>query len=537
MRGIYIEIDKNLLLETYEKCGRNLNKTAKKLNTTSITIKRRLIEYGLGYDTKVKYSCDESFFDDLNEKSMYWLGFLATDGNVYKNKYSYSISLRLASKDIDILEKFKKDIKFTGPILSYTIKNKYKQKFLKKPEYYSSGISFTSKKIFEKLAEFNIVPAKTYIYKFPEKLINHPLLNHFIRGCIDGDGWIREHCNNGKTINEVRIGLCGTELFIKQTFNIIKQNLKINSGNIGIKSDRGVTWQFEFTALHDVDKLVDWIYKDATNFLERKYIKTKRIKEFASRYTPFYISKEQLENDYNFYKSINKLSKIYSIDPETVKKFLTIYNIEYYKCRTAIYNCNLFTKENESEEKYYWAGFLAGKSTFVVKGKYLSFSSNKLGVIQNFLNDSHINLHIQAVKYKGITRAYSINLFDRILLSQLELFNINGNKENYYKIPEWLLNDNMLPHFLRGYLDARSGLNIFNKKILLNIKNNKMFLTQLNEIFIKNCNYVLTAKIKDIKNNNCQITYLTKQAKAIINYIYNGATIYLDSKYKIYKMI
>src|SRR5271157_1835828 len=102
MRG-KIVIDKDELLDTYEKNGRSLHQTAKILGTSSMTIKRRFDEYGLAYDPKPKYSCNEAFFDELNEKSMYWLGFLATDGNVQKHHYSYEIKLALATKDIEIL--------------------------------------------------------------------------------------------------------------------------------------------------------------------------------------------------------------------------------------------------------------------------------------------------------------------------------------------------------------------------------------------------------------------------------------------------
>lgn len=283
MRSDYINIDKNLLIKIYEDNKKSLLKTANVLNISEKTIKRRFIEYGLEYDKKIKYTCNESFFDDLNERTLYWLGFLATDGNVYKHKYSYTTSLKLATKDISILESFKQDLKYTGPIHSYTTINNGKNINFKKPKYYYSEIMINSKKIFDRLAIFNIVPNKTHIYTIPEQLKLHPLVNHYIRGCIDGDGWIRYHKNNNSAIiNEVRIGMCGNELLTKDVFNLIRTNLNINSGTIYKRKNTNY-WYFEFTSLHDVNKIVNWIYTDSTIRLERKYNISKKVQELLQQ--------------------------------------------------------------------------------------------------------------------------------------------------------------------------------------------------------------------------------------------------------------
>ena len=52
-----------------------------------------------------KYNLNENFFDELNEKSAYWLGFLYADG--YVSSYENSIGISLKSEDINHLEKFK----------------------------------------------------------------------------------------------------------------------------------------------------------------------------------------------------------------------------------------------------------------------------------------------------------------------------------------------------------------------------------------------------------------------------------------------
>ena len=278
MRGQYVKIEKEILLKTYEENNRSMNATAKVLNTSAKSIMRRMKEYGIEYDKKILYSCDENFFDNLNENSLYWLGFLATDGNVYKHNYSYTISLKLAAKDSEILVKFKNDIKSQAPIHN-TITKPKSDKF-KKKEYNGVQLTLTSEKIFNKLAEFNIVPNKTHTYTFPDQLKNHALVHHFIRGCIDGDGWYREHRNNGKAYTtEIRIGMCGTPIFVKEMYEIIKQKCNFDSGSY-YERKFGKTADFEICSKKDANTLINYLYKDATIYLPRKYEIAMKAKQY-----------------------------------------------------------------------------------------------------------------------------------------------------------------------------------------------------------------------------------------------------------------
>jgi hypothetical protein len=542
-RSDYVEIDENLLLQTYNECGRSLNKTAEKLETSSRLIRSRFKDYGLEYDAKIIYSLNHDYFDILDEHQMYWLGFLITDGCVMKHNYSYIIQLSLATKDVCILEWFKKDLEFTGPITNRIIKNEFKQdgvgKYLKQEYYYRSTIQLTSKKIFDRLGEFGIVPRKTYIVKFPEQLKNHPLLNHFIRGCIDGDGWTRLHTNKGKTEPDgCRIGFCGTEVFVKEMLNVIKSTLNLEGGRL---EDRGgVNWLFEFETLHDVAKLTEWLYKDATIYLPRKYENVKDAQKFADRYTPYRPTKEELQTQYEKCGSILQTAKSEGVDPLTIKNRLVEFGIEHKTATDNAYNLLFFSDDNKSEKKYYWAGYLAGRSTFVEDDKYpyLAISSANKTIIENFIADSKMKLNVREIDNHH-TRAnkisYSTTIMNKDILAQLEKYNIDKNKWENYQIPKWLLVDIMLPHFLRGYFDARSGVQIYKDKFSFTIVNNKTFIEQIQNIFAKNINYKLTAKIK-LNKRNYKIIYIRKQALAIWDWLYASATIYSTDRRAIYDL-
>jgi hypothetical protein len=270
MRGKYTTIDKEILIQAYEDSGRSMRATSKALGTSEKTIMRRMKEYGIEWDKKVFYPCNESFFDELNEKSLYWLGFLAADGCVMKHNYSYEIKLKLAHKDLEHIQLFKQDLESLSPIHDKIEKKTAGKDGFKKNEYLAHQMTIVSEKIFNRLAEFNIVPAKSHIYRFPDQLKDHPDVRHFIRGCLDGDGWWREHRNNGKDYTtEIRVGMCGTPVFVREMFDIIRSICGIQSGSYYVRKSEK-TADFEFCAKADVNKIVNWLYQDATIFLSRK---------------------------------------------------------------------------------------------------------------------------------------------------------------------------------------------------------------------------------------------------------------------------
>lgn len=187
------------------------------------------------------YGLNENVFDEINEESAYWIGFILADGNVYRGSRNVnSINFGLKKSDWEHLEKLKKFFGCTKPI------------------YYNKGlcfISFYSRKIQNKLAELGIVPRKSKIAKVPEILKNN---RHFWRGMIDGDGWIHFNENNPGLS---RIAICGTRDVVDGFKDFIKSNnktyFKNNCYSIAQSGKYG----------SDVSKL---IYDNSKIFLQRK---------------------------------------------------------------------------------------------------------------------------------------------------------------------------------------------------------------------------------------------------------------------------
>lgn len=227
-----------------------------------------------------KRTCDHYFFSRDNEESFYWAGFLAADGCVYKKCNSKQLILSLSEKDKDHLLKFKRQINFDGKINRSVTKHSLTNSKWK--DSIKSTLTISSSQIFEDLKRFNIVPNKTKIYSFPEWLISHPLVNHYMRGYVDGDGSFFYDQKRDRVCFELR----GNKDFLITYKSILESNFDIQSNNTVTIPDS--TSKIKYYGKWLVPQIFDFLYQDATVFLERKYdiaIKSKQISKKRARYS------------------------------------------------------------------------------------------------------------------------------------------------------------------------------------------------------------------------------------------------------------
>lgn len=201
----------------------------------------------------------ENIFEELDEYSCYWGGFLAADGNVdSKNR----IRLMLKYDDIGHLEKFKELLGSTHTIATNT--NKYNR----------CSFEFTHKKIREDLERnFNIVPNKTDKLLFPNHLSTEQL-RHYIRGYFDGDGSICESFSNKNSITATLYTTfaSGCKEYADVLFKFLQETLQLRGNN----QDYITKSQLKFNT-NDSIVLLNWMYSDCNVYLDRKYAMYKRI--------------------------------------------------------------------------------------------------------------------------------------------------------------------------------------------------------------------------------------------------------------------
>lgn len=205
-----------------------------------------------------KYSFNEYYFDNIDcQEKAYWLGFFAADG--YNHQDKGCIEIRLHKQDKEILEKFKTCVGANNPIGLY--KGTY------------CNLCLHSKHLCEKLAGYGLGQAKTYTLQLPT--LDALLMRHFIRGYFDGDGCfsvIKRNDRKNPNSKIYQFNITGME----NPLSIIQQHLVDNVGIVKNslkrrKSTIAVT--IHYSGRNVCKKILDYLYNNATIYLQRKYNK------------------------------------------------------------------------------------------------------------------------------------------------------------------------------------------------------------------------------------------------------------------------
>ena len=98
---------------------------ARRLKLGKTTINRWSRELGLA---PIKHTVNESFFDNLTEKSAYLLGYIYADGNINYNidKGYYALTITASAKDKDHLENLRTLLSSTKSLLFSPKTNSYR---------------------------------------------------------------------------------------------------------------------------------------------------------------------------------------------------------------------------------------------------------------------------------------------------------------------------------------------------------------------------------------------------------------------------
>ncbi len=215
------------------------------------------------------YEINEKYFEDIdNEEKSYFLGIIFADG--YLNEKRNYMSLTLQYNDIDILEKLKTSINTNKPL--QLIKRKEKNT---KNQY---RLLITRKKIVNDLKKLGVNQNKS-LTETPNKLdkINNNLLIHFLRGYYDGDGSITFY-KTRNTFNST-INICCTIEFFNFFSDFIYNNLKIKCNLSKRYKDEKNIFDLRICGNRNVNKFLDFLYKDSSIYLKRKWEKYNEFKK------------------------------------------------------------------------------------------------------------------------------------------------------------------------------------------------------------------------------------------------------------------
>lgn len=212
------------------------------------------------------YNLDDTVFNTIDtEEKAYWLGFLMADG--YNHQTKNCVALRVQKEDKEILEKYKLFLKTDTPIYTFNRTTK-----INKLNRSYCELNICSPKFSESLANIGCVQGKTYTLEFPNisKLVEH----HFIRGFFDGDGCISITKRKDRTEKsyQYQLNFVGKESVLLKIQDIICENTGVFKTKLRNRENnfaKCISWGGRKVC----KKILDYLYKDATIYLERKYNK------------------------------------------------------------------------------------------------------------------------------------------------------------------------------------------------------------------------------------------------------------------------
>lgn len=188
----------------------------------------------------------ENVFRNLSNKEVqYWLGWLASDGAISKSR----VTLVLKETDEEILYKF-------NTFLGENLTIKKIKKIVGNKIYYGSKLQFRNIAIVEFLCKLGITENKSKTLK-----INFPITFDFLRGVMDGDGYVDSKYRRFQLAS-------ASKEFIHQVSDFLNSNDIKHA--IYVHKPSGC-YSLQVHALPSVFKLCNLLYTNAHIFLKRKY--------------------------------------------------------------------------------------------------------------------------------------------------------------------------------------------------------------------------------------------------------------------------
>lgn len=207
---------------------------------------------------RFRYKVNQDFFKHWNAQMAYILGFTFADGNIHYCSLGWDLR-----SDVGLLERINTVMQSDYPI------KKRKNSF---------RLRISNPVILQDIQKLGIMPNKTGVCQIPD--IPEAFLRDFVRGFLDGDGWICVRRRGVKT--EISAGFSnGSHKFLQVLTNKLSEFLSLTTNNLRTrkkitkKGKIAITYSIEWYGLNAF-KIIKFLYDDLGKddlFLQRKYEK------------------------------------------------------------------------------------------------------------------------------------------------------------------------------------------------------------------------------------------------------------------------
>ena len=205
------------------------------------------------------YTINHEAFDVVAPESAYWWGFIYADGSVCRHK---SLTVGLRHTDVDHVIALNEFLQSDAPV-------KIRDRWLK--PHKGAYLHVTSQHMGARLEELGVLahrPSVDLVIKnLPQKFTSH-----WLRGYFDGDGSVDYHKNK-----QPRIRFCGRLELVSWIRKTLADECARNPKLKFYKHATGL-YYIGYSGTRSVAVIMEYMYRDATIFLERKLLKYKNVR-------------------------------------------------------------------------------------------------------------------------------------------------------------------------------------------------------------------------------------------------------------------
>lgn len=217
------------------------------------------------------YVWEGAFKDMTDEKSLFFYGLLLADGCLTKQG---AVTICLQARDRAVLEKLNEYLGRDKGDLSFTKRNlqHHQDKYT---------IRFMDSVVYNTLVDLGMTPRKSLKETVPNVDMTEDQARHFWRGCIAGDGSIMFH-NNVPSVF-----LCGSEELCNEFANFIQRVVGLKDKptvHCRLKNKNSQPVYNVTVSGSKAVKLADYLFKDSTVNLDRKYETYLKFSEYSPKY-------------------------------------------------------------------------------------------------------------------------------------------------------------------------------------------------------------------------------------------------------------
>ncbi|MCZ0829112.1 LAGLIDADG family homing endonuclease, partial [Brevibacillus laterosporus] len=212
-------------------------------------IRRILVKHGVKMRKAGKtpiHDVNIEFFKRWTPEMAYVLGFIVTDGCITQNQ------ITIAQKERHILEIIADIMGATTPVTERSNNGGRTAIFT---------LNICRTEMVNDLAKLGISSRKSLVVPFPN--VPDDLMPHFLRGVIDGDGWVH---HKGYTMSVIS----ASPLFAERLFDVLSDR-GFNTRVVIDCSGKTTYYRVYVSGKEDIYRLGKWLYRDCGHlYLPRK---------------------------------------------------------------------------------------------------------------------------------------------------------------------------------------------------------------------------------------------------------------------------